>query len=189
MNKSEHRKTTIEQLKNIPAFERERIESLLFTNLISTEAWNQAETIGITVSNDFEWDTSIIIRSSWEAGKRICSPKCQPETREMDFYEYNDLNELEVVYYDLKEPKAIKNNYIHKDEIDLLIVPGILFDKRGYRIGFGGGYYDRFLTDFNNTTLSLVSEIQLVDEVPYESFDIPVQYIVTEKGLQKTKSN
>lgn len=186
LNKSEYRKETIEKLKSVPEYERERIESLLFTHLISTEAWNQAETIGITVSNDFEWDTSLIIQSSWEAGKRICSPKCQPKTREMHFYEYNDMDELEVVYFGLKEPKANEENFVHKNDIDLLIVPGILFDKKGYRIGFGGGFYDRFLTDFENTTLSLVSEIQLTDEVPNESFDIPVEYIITEKGLQKT---
>lgn len=131
----------------------------------------------------FEWDTKAIIESAIKAGKTVCTPKCFPKMRLLKFYQFSTFDELEVVYYNLLEPKAEEANYIEKNEIDLLIVPGVMFDKKGYRIGFGGGYYDRFLTDFTNTTVSLSSIGQLVESLPIEKFDLPVQYVITDQGI------
>lgn len=189
MNKVGLRKEIIAELKAVPQYEKERIEARLYTYLMSTKQWNEAKTIGITISRDFEWDTSLIIQSSLAAGKRVCAPKCEPKTRGMEFYSFTSKEELEVVYYGLLEPQDNEENHVPKEEIDLLIVPGVVFSNAGYRIGFGGGYYDRYLTDYKNETLSLVSDIQLVDEVPFESFDIPVQALITEKGLRNTDTS
>lgn len=86
-------------------------------------------------------------------------------------------------YFGLDEPDVKKTTPVKKDAIDLLIVPGLVFTKKGYRVGFGGGYYDRYLTDFTQPTVSLVHTKQFVEDFPIEPFDIPVQYLVTEKGI------
>ena len=98
----------------------------------------------------------------------------------MDFYLYTNKNELENVYLDLYEPKDHREKLIDKDFIDLIIVPGLLFDPKGYRVGYGGGYYDRYLVDYPNITVSLAMEEQLVQYVPFDEYDIPVDFIITE---------
>ena len=73
-------------------------------------------------------------------------------------------------------------------EVDLIIVPGVAFDKCGYRIGYGGGYYDRFLSNLDHVTkISLAFNMQLIDKIPTDHFDIPVNYIITEKEIINCK--
>ncbi|HLQ72437.1 MAG TPA: 5-formyltetrahydrofolate cyclo-ligase, partial [Bacillota bacterium] len=138
---------------------------------------------GITVSGGFEWDTYNIIEKAWQQGKAVCVPKCYPKEQKMIFYRFQSFGELEVVYYNLKEPKPIEANKVKKNDLDLIIVPGLLFDSSGYRIGFGGGYYDRFLTDYRGQTVALTSSQLLIDSIPKESHDMAVSHIITEKGI------
>ncbi|ALX48086.1 5-formyltetrahydrofolate cyclo-ligase [Lentibacillus amyloliquefaciens] len=183
MEKTELRNNMIQQLKKLPDSERTKIEQALAENLTDSDVWKQSNTIGITVSNGFEWNTKPIIEAAWQQGKLVCVPKCLPKKRQLNFYELNSYDQLEVVYHNLLEPKPEITEEMSKDRIDLLVVPGLLFDKNGYRIGFGGGYYDRFLTDFPNRKLSMAATIQLVNKLPRDPFDIPVEEIITENGF------
>ncbi|GGB29321.1 5-formyltetrahydrofolate cyclo-ligase [Virgibacillus dakarensis] len=183
MNKPELRQSIITYLKQLSTVEKQTIEKKLASYLITLDTWKQAKTVGITISQQLEWDTKPIIETAWEEGKTVCVPKCLPKEKKLIFYEFYTYNQLETVYYHLLEPKPDESIEVEKDNIDLLLVPGLLFDKKGYRIGFGGGYYDRFLSDFPNQTVSITSERQVVDQLPKESFDIPVSRILTENGL------
>jgi len=183
LDKSNLRSNIIEKLKTLSAAERKNIEQSLEENLLTSEIWKQSSVIGITISHGFEWNTKSIIEAAWQNGKKVCVPKCQPKERKMDFYLINNYDQLEVVYYNLQEPKLEETEKITKNNIDLLVVPGLLFDKQGYRIGFGGGYYDRFLTDFTNKKLSLAANMQVVDKLPAELFDVPVDDVITENGF------
>ncbi|HLR01322.1 MAG TPA: 5-formyltetrahydrofolate cyclo-ligase [Virgibacillus sp.] len=188
MDKENLRLEAIKTLKEISTNEKASIEKNIMKQLINSTYWKEAKSIGITISQGFEWDTRPIIELAWKEGKRVSAPKCLPKARKLNFYEFTSFNQLEVVYYNLLEPNEHETTYTDKENIDLIIVPGILFDHSGYRIGFGGGYYDRFLQDYKQHTLSLVSEKQLVEELPAESFDIPVQQIVTETQVLHTSS-
>ncbi|GAQ19801.1 5-formyltetrahydrofolate cyclo-ligase family protein [Oceanobacillus picturae] len=179
MTKAELRANSIEFLKGISKEDRYITEKKLKDQLISSSIWEQATTIGLTVSQAMEWDTKPIIEEAWKAGKTVCVPKCSPKEKMLTFYKLESFNQLEVVYYNLLEPNPTVTQSVAKMEIQLLLVPGLVFDKRGYRIGFGGGYYDRYLADYPNVTASLLHSEQLVDQVPAESFDIPVQHIIT----------
>lgn len=181
MDKQELRTSVIMNLKNISIEEKRDIEQKLMNQLINSNLWKQAKVIGITMAQGFEWDTKGIIEAAWEQNKLVCIPKCYPKEKKLVFYQIESFEQLEIVYYRLLEPKPKETKEIKKSSIELLIVPGIVFDEQGYRIGFGGGYYDRFLTDFPNRTASLVSTLQLIDNIPAESFDIPVQHLITEK--------
>ena len=185
MTKIQLRKTTLEILKNISKRERNIIEQKLKKHLMNSDLWKQATTIGITMAKGFEWRTKPIIEEAWRQGKQVCVPKCDPEEKKLTFYQLQEYEQLEIVYYQLLEPNPEKTTKVEKSQIDLLIVPGIVFDEQGFRIGFGGGYYDRFLADFPNENVSLVSTQQLLDHVPSESFDIPVNHIITENGMFK----
>lgn len=152
-------------------------------SLYKDSLWQNANTIGITISNFPEVDTYQIIRKGWECGKKIAIPKCNPKTKEMKFRQLDTFNQLETVYYGLFEPIAGLTEDVLSDEIDLLIVPGIVYSRDGYRIGFGGGYFDRYLEGLGSGTISLAFSNQVVGTLPIENHDIPVEKIITEKEV------
>lgn len=162
---------------------REEIEEKLTSKLIHSTLWKHADTVGLTISRGLEWNTNPIIQTGWTEGKRVVIPRSFPESKELKFYQLEDYNQLQESFYNLLEPDPGKTEVIDKKEIDLLVVPGLLFDKEGYRIGFGGGYYDRFLANFSNQTVSIFYSEQLIEAIPYEEFDIPVQHLLTENGF------
>jgi 5-formyltetrahydrofolate cyclo-ligase len=151
--------------------------------LFETDYWQEANTIGLTVSKGFEVDTKSLFFRCWQEKKKTAVPKCDPNIKEMEFREIKSFDQLENVYLDLQEPIFEQTTLITPKEIDLLIVPGICFDRRGHRIGYGGGYFDRYLHKYANVTIALAFSFQIVEEVPIESHDIPVDIIITEKEL------
>ena len=189
INKKTLRKSAINSLKGFSENEKEKTEIKLTKFLTASNIWKQAKTIGVTVSQGFEWDTKPIIEAGWMDNKTVAVPKCLPKEKQLTFYKLEAYNQLEVVYYNLLEPKPDETVKVSKQGIDVLIVPGLLFDKQGYRIGFGGGFYDRFLTDFSNTTISILHSKQLMEDIPREAFDIPVQFLITENGWIKHNSS
>jgi len=140
----------------------------------------EANTIGITISNKPEVDTLHLIDELWQLGKKVAVPKCNPKTREMTFYVINSFEQLETVYMHLREPIPEKCEFVDANEMNVLLVPGVVFDQYGYRIGYGGGYYDRYVLNYKKGKLmSLLFDEQLVDRVPTEVHDCPVDIIVT----------
>lgn len=183
MDKKALRRLGKEILANLSNEEREAITEKLANQLFASKLWKEANTIGITVSAGFELDTTPIIEQGWNEGKTIAVPKCIPESRRLDFYGLETFEQLEDSFYNLREPNPQLTEIVDKQEIDLLIVPGLIYDNRGYRVGFGGGYYDRFLVDYPNKTISVFYSKQLTEKTPHETFDIPVQHLLTEKGF------
>lgn len=164
--------------------EHDDISDELQAVLFASDLWKQANTIGVYLSVGSEWDTRNIVEQALAEGKRVAVPKTIPDTKGLVFYEMTDWAQIiEDGHYGLAEPDIEETDPIDKNDMDLLIVPGLVFTKNGYRIGFGGGYYDRFLTDFIHPTASLVHTRQIVDSFPIESFDIPVHYLITEQGI------
>lgn len=180
--KASLRKKVIAQLKALGRNEKLMVEEKLMKELFRSRLWANANTIGITISMDFEWDTRPIISAAWDSGKKIVVPKCQPGNREMDFYEIGSFGHLEVSAFGLEEPRTEYCKHKAKEDIDLMIVPGVAFDRRGYRIGFGGGYYDRYLADFQGASLSLCSSFQLYDELPEDLYDVPVDRLIVQEA-------
>ena len=139
------------------------------------------KTIAITMSNRPEVDTKLIIEKLWQLGKQVVVPRCIPATRAMQFYEITSFDQLERIYMDILEPIPSKTTAVEPEQIDCILVPGIVFDRAGYRIGFGGGYYDRFLQTCDAFKISLAFHEQIVACVPKEAHDIPTQMIITDK--------
>jgi len=157
--------------------------------LLVEENVKNASIIGITISAFPEVNTEAIIKHLWELGKTVVVPKCTPKDRSMTFYKIDSYDQLETVYMQLLEPNPRLTEAVTSADIDLLIVPGIVYSKTGYRIGYGGGYYDRFLTNYEGRKLSLAFDFQVVDKVSTEVFDIPVDIIVTNKEIIPCKQN
>jgi 5-formyltetrahydrofolate cyclo-ligase len=182
-NKSRTRREMKNRLSLITKPVYEDLSYKIAQNLYKEPDWKEAEIIGITVSIFPEADTYQIIRKAWESGKKVAVPKCIPSERRMDFREIQHFSQLESVYYGLFEPVECETKAVGKDEIDLLIVPGLAYTRDGYRLGFGGGYFDRYLKSYSGKTLSLAFEMQILDQLPVAGHDIPVAKIITNAGV------
>ncbi|MDN4635368.1 MULTISPECIES: 5-formyltetrahydrofolate cyclo-ligase [unclassified Bacillus (in: firmicutes)] len=180
--KKELRLQTLAMLDQISAEEFNRHASLLHEHVLQLSEWKQAKTIALTMSRGKEIPTMPLIEKAWEEGKTVCIPTCFSKTKEMVFYEYTPETKMTSSYFGLMEPDPLEATVVHKEAIDLIIVPGVCFDQRGYRIGFGGGYYDRYLADYHGVTIALCLSLQQTRHIPAEAHDIPVSMIVSEKG-------
>lgn len=180
MKKSSLRKEMIHILNNMEPQLHKLKSDQIKKKLLMEENVKNSKMIGITLSAFPEVETWGIIEDLWAQGKSVAVPKCHPTTRGMTFYEITSFEQLEVVYMKLKEPIPALTRKVDPSEIDLLIVPGVVFDMSGYRIGFGGGYYDRYLSRYKGSTISLAFDFQLNDSVPVQQFDLPVECILTE---------
>ena len=176
----------IKDLAEIDDDERLTISKEIQKQLFKSKLWKKVETIGIYISSKYEWDTRNIIEEAFKAGKKVAVPKTISDVRRMDFYQISDLSQVEKVksgQFTLEEPIIEETVYLDKNKIDLLFVPGLIFSRDGYRIGLGGGYYDRFLPDFTNTSVSLALEKQIKESIPTKEYDMPVKYIITENEI------
>lgn len=133
-----------------------------------------------------EVDTVPLIQKAWEDHKKIAIPKADSMAKTMDFRIIHSFEEVVEAFAGIREPILEKTQTIAPEEIDLLIVPGLVFDKKGYRIGFGGGFYDRYLVHYTGKTASLAFDFQVMEEIPTESFDLSVQMIVTHERVIRT---
>lgn len=183
MSKNSLRNQMLGFLKKMDRLTYERFSEDIMNRVTASDEFLNAATIGITVSRFPEVDTIPLIQSAWQCGKKVAVPKCIRSTKGMDFRIISSLDDLETVYMDLQEPKIHATISATKGEIDLQIVPGVLFSPDGYRIGFGGGYYDRYLCDYKGNMISMAFSCQMEHAIPIDHHDIPVQKIFTEKGM------
>lgn len=180
LNKKDTRKEILRRLNAMDPNEHQQYSEEITSIVMAQEAYQKAKTIGVTLSRFPEVDTIPLIKAAWADGKQVAVPKCIQSTHEMDFRRLTSFDELETVYMDLQEPIVDQTVSVEQADIDLQIVPGVVYSLDGYRIGFGGGYYDRYLSTFKGTTISLAFSCQLKETVPFEQHDIPVQMIITE---------
>lgn len=185
MDKHKTRIEMINWLKQIHTKDKQQIEKQLYFHLFMSPIWRNAQVIGTTWSQKLEWNTKPIIEQAWKEKKIACIPKSNYETKQMTFYKITAESVLHKGYANILEPSP-QEQRIDKHQIDLLIVPGIVFDAFGNRIGFGGGFYDRFLTNFPNNTVAIASKHQLISSIPTEPHDLRVQFMITEDGCLKT---
>ncbi len=180
--KKEIRTRIISELQSLskPVYEQQSYE--IAQNLYKHPLFQNAHHIGLTISKSPEVDTLQIIRTAWALGKKVSVPKCLPKTKEMVFRQLDRFDQLETVYSGLFEPIEAETALTEGHEMDLLLVPGVAYAKNGYRIGFGGGYYDRYLINYKGDTISLAMDCQLEESIPAENHDVPVQHLITNKG-------
>ncbi|UOB19734.1 5-formyltetrahydrofolate cyclo-ligase [Macrococcus armenti] len=174
MNKKELRANTLNDLKKLN--NKYDKENIIFNKLMHHSKFMNAKSIGVTLSMAHEFNTRFLIRYAQITGKTIYVPKCDYKSKEMYFTKYTSPEDITVDSFGID----VMNHDIGKGEApELMIVPGVRFNKNGYRIGYGGGYYDKYLSNYNGYTISLIFDVQ-VGEVVVEQHDIPVQYIITE---------
>lgn len=122
-----------------------------------------------------------------ENHKNVFIPKVNKASNELDIYEIKGNDDLILSNYGIKEPNSDLLKVVNPKEIDLILSPGVAFTKECYRIGYGGGFYDKLLTKTNENiiTIALAFEMQIVDSLPIESHDKQLDFVQTEEKLYK----
>lgn len=146
------------------------------------EVYKKAKVIGIYKSILSEVDTSLLINDALKSEKTVALPRVMGN--DMIFYKINSTKEhLEKSEFGIEEPKANNENYIDVKSIDLIIVPGVCFDTEKNRVGFGKGFYDRFLRNHNISTIAICFDEQILkyEKIPTNSFDVQVEKVITEQ--------
>jgi 5-formyltetrahydrofolate cyclo-ligase len=168
------------KINAFPAQYIEESDAAIAERVCAMPEFIRAKTIFTFYSIGREPDTHRIIRRALDMGKTVSLPVCF-KGGIMEARAIKDIGELrESQMMGLMEPLD-STHVVAPEEIDFIVVPALAYDEAGYRVGYGGGYYDRFLARTKAYTVGITREALMMEEVPREAHDIPVQCIVTEK--------
>lgn len=156
---------------------RRKANSVILDNVISLPEYQRAETLFCYVSVSDEPDTHALLEDAWKQGKRVCVPQCA-SLGIMHAVTIRSMDDLQKGKYAIPEPKE-HCALTPPNEIDLTIVPCVCCSVGGYRLGYGGGFYDRWLAAHDNPAAVLCYEEMLVSAVPRESHDQRVALLVS----------
>ena len=182
------RKEILTERKNINTVKKEEMDNKILDRFYKSEYYRKAKKIFIYVSFDSEIDTKGIINKALMDNKKIYVPRTEFKTRLMDAVEVTSLDNLIESEYGILEP-SIEEPHIEPNELDLIVVPGVAFDRNGGRIGYGAGFYDRYFKRISKdrikkiTKLALAYDFQILEKIPMNEQDVPVSYIITEKEV------
>lgn len=155
--------------------------------------YKKADTALFFCSFRSEVNTIPLIKTALEEGKKVILPITDTSRGELIFSQLKDFEEeLTEGTYGILEPKDEYIRPVDPEEFDFVLMPGMVFDKKGYRIGYGGGYYDKFLGCLSELPhlVAVAFDLQVIDgQVPYEDHDIPVDLIVTEERVINCEKN
>ncbi|MBO4940780.1 MAG: 5-formyltetrahydrofolate cyclo-ligase [Clostridia bacterium] len=179
MTKAEIRKINKEKRKLMTEAEVKEKSLAIAKTFLDSEIYKNAKTIMVYMPIGNEVDTKEIIASALSDGKRIIVPVTDAKTGEITPCEINENTAFEKGAFSVFEP--VEKVPADPPQIDVVLVPGIAFDKKGGRIGFGKGCYDRFLKKMEAFKIGLCYDFQLCDEIEAESHDIKMDFVITEK--------
>lgn len=185
MKKKQLREQMILERDRFSQSERESRSQLIVSQLVSLRAYQKAEVIFVYISFRSEVDTHRFIKRAKEDGKRIAVPISIPKDKVLLPFEISGLDDLAPGTWGILEPVKDSCRPVDSREIDLAVVPGLAFDHSFHRLGYGAGYYDRFLPSLRKDAvkLGIGYDFQLLDRLPVEKFDIPLDGVITNIGL------
>jgi len=170
---------------------RERLdpaEKVKFENKIANKVFNlwafrESSTVLAYISKPLEVDTRPIILGAMERGKAIAVPRCIPDTLQMEFLLISSYDDLIPGAYGIMEPDPVRCPPAHVTRDSLCIVPALAFDLEGYRLGFGKGYFDRYLSAYSGVKAGICFDACVLDKIPRGKYDKRVDILLTESRM------
>ena len=163
--------------------QKQAMDTAIRNRLMSLRPVIGAKTVLCYMSTDIEVDTRQFILQLLSLQKRVALPRCVEHTRWMNFYLIRDFSQTERHTFGVFEPIPAVCPRLTDFSDSVCIVPGLGFDRQGYRLGYGKGYYDRFLSSFRGRKIGICYEACLSEVLPHGYFDVAVDWIVTEKRV------
>lgn len=172
--------------KNLEATSKAEMDSGIAENVRRLYQYRSAKVIMVYVSTSIEVDTFKIIENALKDGKQIAVPRCIPQTRQMEFHYITSVDELMPGSFSVLEPPE---HYPVVSDFSgaLMLVPGFMFDCFGYRLGYGKGYYDRYMSRYNGAAVGLCYSEELRAHMYHGRYDRSVDAVVSEKWIRRCK--
>lgn len=173
--------------KEMPSQLKAKYDEQIQEKFLSTPMYQKAKKILCFVSTELEVDTFGILKKAFDDKKIVAVPKCLNEKGSMKFYEIQSFDDLEKATFSLWEPKINQCKELKNFEDAICILPGFAYDRDGYRIGFGKGYYDRFLHKYDGIKIAVCYNECISSKLPHGKYDIAADYVVTPKYILTIK--
>jgi 5-formyltetrahydrofolate cyclo-ligase len=182
-NKKDIRNFILEKREKVDPDIRKEWDKIIFSNLINSDFYKNASVIFAFVSFKSEVETHQIIKQALKDSKIIYVPKIRSREKGMEIFKIDSLDELKTGYFGILEPQE-SCPAAGSSTIDLILMPGVAFDRQGGRLGYGRGYYDSFLRKMNKRVdkIALAYDFQILDKVPMDEFDVKIDGFITNEG-------
>ncbi len=181
--KQELRISCREKRQSLTAETKRELDRGVAENVRRLKEYRPAKTLLIYMSTPIEVDTVQIIKNAWADGKRVAVPRCIPDSRDMEFHYIDSLDCLSPGTFQVLEPSPdlpVVTDFVGC----LMIVPGMQFDMKGYRIGYGKGYYDRYMVRFTGISAGICYSGELRPFMYHGRYDRCVDIVVTDKRIK-----
>lgn len=175
------RNSALEWRRSLLRSDKQRMDFKIQSKVMNLWKFREVRTVLAYCSKPVEIDTKLLIERAMALGKTVAVPRCIPDTRDMDFYIIRSFSDLVPGAFGVMEPDPEKCEKLTDFEASVCIVPALVYDKEGYRLGYGKGYYDRFLSGYRGSCIGLAYSDWVKDSLPHGKFDRKVDIIVTEK--------
>lgn len=152
-------------------------------NLLNCNEYRQADTVLFYAALDDEINIDECIRKAIDDGKKAALPVCIDNFGYMEFYYINSLKDIKEGSFGVREPEISNSVKVTDFENSICLVPAIAYDRLGYRLGYGKGYYDRFLENYAFISIGLCYNELVVEKLPADKYDVPVDKIITENDI------
>ena len=178
------RRVSLNKRKSLTFHEKEEKDKLIFRKIIGLNEFLKSDVVLSYVSINSEVDTINIIKYCLKINKKVAVPVCFKNSI-INFYYISSLKQLHISDYLLFEPFIKKENLCYHDKIQkyFCIVPGLAYDRYGNRIGYGKGYYDRFLSGFPCLKIGICYDFNLRVKVKVNFYDVPMNLILTDEQI------
>lgn len=184
MDKKSIRKNILETRNNLDTHEKKKLDDIIEKKFLNSKEYISSKNIFIYISYGSEINTKNIILEAIKDNKNIYVPRTQIKTKNMDAVKFISFDKLNMNAYGILEPSN-DELFIDPNDLDLIVVPGVAFDIKKGRMGYGAGYYDRYFDKINEkcyrriSKVALAYDFQIIDEVPMDKNDVPVDLIIT----------
>jgi 5-formyltetrahydrofolate cyclo-ligase len=190
IKKDEIRSIYLEKRKTVPPDVKSFNDKKICERFMSLVSYRYADTILMYAPKTQEINVNPIAEHALSIGKTVCYPRCDSSKLTMDFHFVSSFDQLEKGVYGIYEPKTalpiydIKTSKTQDSKKTVCIVPALVYDVSGYRLGYGKGYYDRYLSMFGGIKIGLIHDDFLIKRVPRGKYDLAVDVVITEKGVK-----
>lgn len=179
------RKELLHIRDGIPENERRDNSVRIAQRICMTDEYRSAGLILTFLSVGSEVDTEPLIRRAFADKKLVAAPRCSVGNHSMEFRIFSDMTGLRTGAYGIREPDVLCEA-VHSFDGSICITPALAFDPRGMRIGYGGGYYDRFLSGFTGISIGVCCDGFILDTIPADEYDQAVDMIATQSEIIRT---
>lgn len=174
----------------LPEAERNRLAGALVENLVKLPGYAAARTVLATMAIGTEWNTRLFVDRALADGKSIVLPRISPPPRHLELHVVRDLErDLIPGIWNIPEPDPARCPRVDIGDVDFALVPALVIGEDGYRVGYGAGYFDRLLGGRTSSTycVTALPSMFVVDAIPHEEHDQPIDLIVDEHGTRRTQ--